>query len=70
MRCVTAPPHKQVGKDVHIDDVHGFGPDPHVENFKEDFAAHIWLRDSGVHREGAKHDLDTFPQEIQWSDDH
>ena len=39
-----------------MDDVHGFGPDPQVEKFKEDLAAHIWFRDGGVHREGAKYD--------------
>ena len=30
--------------EVHMDDVHGFGPDPQVEKFKEDLAAHIWFR--------------------------
>ena len=55
-RCVSAPqfnpnPDRQVGMDVHMDDVHGFGPDPQVEKFKEDIAAHIWFRDGGVHRE-------------------
>ena len=39
-----------------MDDVHGFGPDPQVEKFKEDLAAHIWLRDGGAHREGAEYD--------------
>ena len=39
-----------------MEDVHGFGPDPQVEKFKEDLAAHIWLRDGGVHREGAEYD--------------
>ena len=39
-----------------MDDVHGFGPDPQVEKFKEDLAAHIWFRDGGVHREGAEYD--------------
>ena len=42
--------------EVHIDDVHGFGPDPQVEKPKEDWAAHIWFRDGGVHREGAEYD--------------
>ena len=31
-----------------------FGPDPQVENFREDLAAHIWFRDGGVHREGGR----------------
>ena len=39
-----------------MDDVHGFGPDPQVEKFKEDLAAHIWFRDGGVHHEGAEDD--------------
>ena len=39
-----------------MDDVHGSGPEPQVEKFKEDPAAHIWLRDGGVHREGEEHD--------------
>ena len=35
-RCVSAPqffrnPDRQVGMEVHMDDVHGFGPDPQVE---------------------------------------
>ena len=60
-RCVSAPqffwnPDRQVEMEVHTDDVHGFGPDPQVEKFKEDLAAHIWFRDGGVHREGAKYD--------------
>ena len=42
--------------EVHKDDVHGFGPDPQVEKFKEDLAAHIWFRDGGIHREGAEYD--------------
>ena len=42
--------------DVHMDDVHGYGPDPQVEKVKEDLAAHIWFRDGGVHREGAEYD--------------
>ena len=36
--------------------VHGFGPDPQVEKFKEDLAAHIWFRDGGVHREDAEYE--------------
>ena len=37
-----------------MDDVHGFGSDPQVEEkFKEVLAAHIWFSDGGVHREGA-----------------
>ena len=37
-RCVSAPqffwnPDRQVGTEVHMDDVHGFGPDPQVEKF-------------------------------------
>ena len=36
-----------------MDDVHGFGPDPQVEKFKEDLAAHIFFRDV-VHPEGAE----------------
>ena len=39
-----------------MDDVHGFGPDPQVEKFKEDLAAHIWFRDGGVHHESAEYD--------------
>ena len=39
-----------------MDDVHGFGPDPQVEKFKEDLAAHIWFSDGGVHRESAEYD--------------
>ena len=35
---------------------HGFGPDPQVEKFKEDLAAHIWFRAGDVHREGAEYD--------------
>ena len=46
----------QVEMEVHMDDVHGFGPDPRVEKFKEDLAAHIWFLDGGVHREGAEYD--------------
>ena len=46
--------------EVHMDDVHGFGPDPQVEKFKDDLAAHIRFRDGG----------ETFAQEAQWSDDH
>ena len=38
-----------------MDDVHGLGPDPQVEKFKEDLAANIWFRDGGVHREGAEY---------------
>ena len=41
---------------VHLDDVHGFGPDPQVQKFKEDLAAHIWFRDGGGHHEGGEHD--------------
>ena len=60
-RCVSAPqffwnPDRQVVMEVHMDDVHGFGPDPQVEKFKADLAAHIWFRDGGVHREGAEYD--------------
>ena len=47
---------RQVGMEVHLDDVHGFGPDPQVQKFKEDLAAHIWSRDGGVHHEGAEYD--------------
>ena len=32
-------PDRQVGMEVHMDDVHCFGPDPQVEKFKEDLAA-------------------------------
>ena len=61
MRCVSAPqffwnPDRQVGMEVHMDEVHGFGPDPQVEKFKEDLAAHIWFWDGGVHREGTEYD--------------
>ena len=40
-RCVSAPqffwnPDRQVWMEVHMDDVHGFGPDPQVEKFNED----------------------------------
>ena len=57
-RCVSAPqffrnPERQVGLEVHMDDVHGFGPDPQVQTFKEDLAAHIWFRDGSVHHNGA-----------------
>ena len=43
MRCVSAPqffwtPERQVEMEVHMDDVHGFGPDPQVEKFMEDLA--------------------------------
>ena len=60
-RCVSAPqffwnPERQVGMEVHMDDVHGFGPDPQVQKFKEDLAAHIWFRDGGVHHDGAEYD--------------
>ena len=60
-RCVSAPqffwnPDRQVVMEVHMDDVHGFGSDPQVEKFKKDMAAHIWIRDGGVHREGAEYD--------------
>ena len=60
-RCVSAPqffwnPEGQVGMEVHMDDVHGFGPDPQVQKFKEDLAAHIWFRDGGVHDEGAEYE--------------
>ena len=41
---------------LHMDDVHGFGPDPEKEKFKEDLAAHIWFRDGGVHLENAEYD--------------
>ena len=49
-------PDRQVEMEVYMDDVHGFGPDPQVEKFKEDLAAHVWFRDGGVHREGAEYD--------------
>ena len=57
-RCVSAPqffwnPDRQVGMEVHMDDVHGFGPDLQVQNFKEDLAAYIWFRDGGVHHDCA-----------------
>ena len=60
-RCVSAPqffwnPDRQVGTEVHMDDVPGFGPDPQVEKFKETLAAHTWFRGGGVHREGAEYD--------------
>ena len=40
-RCVSAPqffwnPDRQVGMEVRMDDVHGFGLDPQVEKIKED----------------------------------
>ena len=43
-RCVSAPqffwnPERQVGMEVHMDDVHGFGPDPQVQKFKEDLGS-------------------------------
>ena len=47
-------PDRQVVMEVHMDDVHGFGPDPRVEKSKEDLATHIWFRDGGVHHEGAE----------------
>ena len=60
-RCVSAPqffwnPDRQVVMEVDMDGVHGFGPDPQVEKFKVDLAAHIWFRDGGVHRESAEYD--------------
>ena len=42
--------------EVHMDDMHGFVPDPQVQKFKEDWAAHIWFRDGGVHHDGAEYD--------------
>ena len=42
--------------EVHMADVHGFGPDPQVQKFKEDLAAHIWFRDGGAHHNGAEYD--------------
>ena len=42
--------------EVHMDDVHGFGPGQQVQKFKEDLAAHIWFRDGGVHHDGAEYD--------------
>ena len=69
--CVSAPqffwnPDRQVGMEVHMDGVYGFGPDPQVEKFKEDLAAHIWFRDGGVHREeGAEYDhLERFRKRL------
>ena len=46
----------QVGMEVHIDDVRGFGPDPQVEKFEEDLAVHIRFRDGGVHHDGSEYD--------------
>ena len=48
-------PEGQVEMEVHMDDVHGFGPDPQMEKFMADLAARIWFRDGGVHREGAEY---------------
>ena len=61
VRCVSAPqfflnPERQVGMEVHMDDAHGFGPDPQVQKFKEDLAAHFWFHDGGVHHNGAEYD--------------
>ena len=35
---------RQVGMGVHMDDVHGFGPDPQIEKFKGDVAVHMEMR--------------------------
>ena len=45
-RCVSASQffwcaERQVGMEVRMDDVHGFGPAPQVKKFKEDLAAFI-----------------------------
>ena len=39
-----------------MNDVHGFGPDPQVEKFKEDVAVHIRFPDGGVRHDGAEND--------------
>ena len=57
MRTGVLRKDRQVGMEVHKDDVHGFGPGPRVEKFKGDLATHIWFRDGDVHREGAEHDV-------------
>ena len=54
--CTTFFVERQVGMEVHMDDVHGFGPDPQVEKFKEDLAAHIWFRGGVVHCDGGEYD--------------
>ena len=46
----------QVGMEVHMDDVHGFGPDPLVEKFKKDLAVHTRFRDDVVHHDGSEND--------------
>ena len=58
MRCASAPQclwsaERQVGMEVYMDDVHGFGPDAQVAKFKEDLAVHIRFRDGGVHFRGS-----------------
>ena len=58
-RCVSAPqvfwnPNRRVGMEVQMVDVHGFGPDPQVEKFKEDLAGHIWFRGGGVRRKSSR----------------
>ena len=60
-RCVSAPQffcsgERQVDMEVHMDDVHGFGPDSQIEKFKEDLAVHIRFRDGGVHHDGSEYD--------------
>ena len=50
-------PDRQMEMEEHMDDVHGFWPDPQVEKFKEDLAADIWFRDGGVYHEGVECDL-------------
>ena len=39
-----------------MDALRGVGPDPQVQKFMEDLAAHILFRDGGVHHEGAEYD--------------
>ena len=60
-KCASAPQfcwsaERQVGMEVHMDDVHGFGTDPQVEKFMEDLAVHIRFRDGGVHHDGSEYD--------------
>ena len=45
-----------------MDDVHGFGPDPRVQKFKEDLAAHIWFRDSCVHHDNGAVTIESNPK--------
>ena len=47
---------RQVGMEVHIDDLRGFGQDQQVEKFKKDLAVHIRFRDGGIPHNGSEYD--------------